>query len=106
MFDSSDHEDADEIIDFVDRSCHDLFYPIFDHDHDSVVVYFSKPPIYDYLSVDKVETPQIVKALQPEPMVMSGPRCAEDGFTSDKENVKTSKDPHHSFLCIEDQSHT
>lgn len=57
LFDLSDHEDADEIIDFTNCSCHDLFTPIFDHDHDSIVVDFSKPPIYDDLSDDEVETP-------------------------------------------------
>lgn len=57
LFDSSDHEDTDEIIDFVDRSCHDLFTLVFDNDDDSIIVDFSKPHVYDDLSVDKVETP-------------------------------------------------
>ena len=70
LFDSSDLEDTDEIIDFSDHSCHDLFTPIFDHDDDSIVVYFSKPPIYDDLSIDEVEMPQTIEALQPTLMVM------------------------------------
>jgi hypothetical protein len=37
---------------------------------------------------------------------MSGPRCPEVGFTSDQEIVQTPKAPHHSSVCIEDQSHT
>lgn len=56
LYDSSDHEDADEIIDFSDRRGHDLFTLIFDHDVDSIIVDLSKPPIYDDLSVDEVET--------------------------------------------------
>ena len=37
---------------------------------------------------------------------MSGPRCPKVGFTSDQEIVQTPKAPHHSSVCIEDQSHT
>lgn len=65
LFDSSDHEDTDEIIDFVDHSCHDLFTPVFDHNDDSIVVDFSKPLVYDDLSVTELETPQTVEALHP-----------------------------------------
>ena len=60
LFDSSDHEDANEIIDFSNLSCRDLFTPIFDHDDDSIIVYFLKPPVYDDLSNDELETPQTV----------------------------------------------
>jgi len=37
---------------------------------------------------------------------MSGPYCLEVGFTSNQEIFETLKAPHHSFVCIEDQSHT
>jgi len=57
LFDSSDHEDANEIIDFSDHSCRDLFTPIFDQNDDSITVDFLKPPIYDDLSINEVETP-------------------------------------------------
>ena len=57
IFDSLYHEDTDEIIDFSDHDCHDPFTPIFDHDDDSIAVYFSKPPIYDDLYDDEDETP-------------------------------------------------
>jgi len=106
LFDSSDHEDVDEIIDFSDRGCSDPFAPIFDHNHDSIAVDFSKPPVYDDISDDEVETLQAIKELQPELMVMSGPRCLEVGFTYDQEIDQPTKAPHHSSVCIEDQSHT
>ena len=63
LFDSSDHEDANQIIDFDDHSCHALFTPVFNHDNDSITVDFSKPRVYDDLSVNDVETPQTVEAL-------------------------------------------
>jgi len=47
-----------------------------------------------------------VEALQPELMVMLGPHYFEVGFTSDQEIVETPKAPHHSSVCIDDQSHT
>ena len=106
LFFLSDHEDTDEITNFSDRSCRDLFTPAFDHDDDSIVVDLSKPPVYDDLSIDEVETTQTVEALHPEMMVMSGPCCPEVGFTSNQEIVETPKAPHHSSVCIEDQSHT
>jgi len=31
LYNSSDHENSDELIDFYDRICRDLFTPIFDH---------------------------------------------------------------------------
>ena len=61
LFDSLDHEDADEIIDFSDHGCRDPFTPIFDHDHDSIAVDFSKPPVHDDLSDDEVKTPQTAR---------------------------------------------
>jgi len=57
LFDLSDHEDATEIIDFSDRSCRDPFTLVFDHNDDSITIDFSKPPVYDDLSDDEVETP-------------------------------------------------
>jgi len=59
---------------------------------------------YD-LFEDEVETPQTVEALQPELMVMLGPHYLEVGFTSNREIVQSLEAPHHSFVCIEDQSH-
>ncbi len=73
---------------------------------DSVTIYLSKPPVYDDLPDDEVETPKTVKALQPELMVMLGGHYPKDGFASDQEIVETPKAPHHSSICIEDQSHT
>ena len=106
LFDSSDHEDANEIIYFFYHGYHDTFTTIFDHDNESITVDLSKPPVYDDLSNDEVETHKVVEALQPEMMVMSSPRCPEVGFTSDQEIVQSPKAPHHSYVCIEDQSHT
>lgn len=37
---------------------------------------------------------------------MSGPRSLGVSLTSDQEIVQSPKDPHHSFVCIEDQCHT
>ena len=62
LFDLSDHEDANKIIDFLYCSCRDLFTPVYDHDDDSIAVDFSNPPIYDDLSVDEVKTSQTVEA--------------------------------------------
>jgi len=91
---------------FLDSSCCDLFTPIFNHDHDSIIVDFSKPPFYDDLSYDEVETPHIVESLQPTLMVMSSPHCPEVGFTSDHEIMQSPKAPHPSSIYIEDKSHT
>lgn len=44
----------------------------FDHDVDSLVVGLSKPSIFNDLSVDEVETPQVVETLHLELMVISG----------------------------------
>lgn len=103
LFDSSDHNDVDEIIDFSDCRCRDLFTPVFDHDDDYKVVDFSKTLVYDDLFFDEVETPQIVEALQPELMVMSGPCCFEVGFTSNQGIFEAFEAPHHSSVCIEYQ---
>ena len=105
-FDSSDHEDVDEIIDFADHSCRDLWTPVFNHDGDSIIVNFSKSPVYDDLSVDEAEIPQAVEALHTKLMVMSRPCYPEVGFTFDQEIVEMPKAPHQSSVCIEDQSHT
>jgi len=85
---------------------HDLYTSVFDQDDESIGVDFSKPPAYDDPSVNKVETPQTLKALQPKLMVMLGPRCPKVAFPSDQEIVETPEAPHHSFLFLEDQSHT
>ena len=63
LFDSSDHEDADEIIDFFDRGYRDPFTLVFDHDHDSITVDLLKPLIYDDLPDDELETPKVVEEL-------------------------------------------
>ena len=42
---------------FSNRSFHDLFTPIFNHDDDSIAIDFLKPPVLDYLSINEVETP-------------------------------------------------
>jgi len=60
---SSDHEDAKEFIDFSDRGSRDPFTSIFYHNHDSITVDISKPPVYDDLSDDEVETPKTVEAI-------------------------------------------
>ena len=106
LFNSCDHEDAEEFIDFSNCGSCDQFTSIFYHDHDSIAVDLSKPPVYDNLSDDEVETPKTVKALQPELMVMSGPHCPEVGFTSNQEIVQSPKAPHHSSACSKYQSHT
>lgn len=77
MYNSLDHEDVDEHIEFSDCGYHDLFNPSFDHDVDSLVVDISKPLIFDDLPDDEVETPQYVEAHQPELMVMLGTHYLE-----------------------------
>jgi len=89
LCDSSNHEDADQHPRFYDLSCRDLFTSSSDDDVDSLFVNPSKPLVYDDPSINKDKTPQFVKALQPELMVMSGPRCPEVGFTSDHKIVQT-----------------
>jgi len=37
---------------------------------------------------------------------MSGPHYPDVGFTFDQEIVQSPDTPHHSSICIEDQSHT
>lgn len=106
LFDLSDHEDADEIIEFSNHGYRDPFTSVFDHDDDSIKINFSKPPIYDDLFDDEVETPQIFEALQPELMVMSSPPCPEVGFTSNQDIVQSPEAPHHSYVCIKYPSHT
>ena len=63
MFDSSDHEDADEFIDFSDHGDRDPFASIFYHNHESIAIDLSKPLVYDDLPDDQVETPKTVEAL-------------------------------------------
>lgn len=75
LHDSSNHKDADKHLEFSDLGCHYLSTSSSDHDVDSIVVNLSKTLVYDDLSVDEVETPHTVEALQPELMVMLGPRC-------------------------------
>jgi len=56
LFDSSNHEDVDKIIDSFNHRCHDLFTLVFNHGDDYIKIYFSKPLVYDDLSIDEVET--------------------------------------------------
>lgn len=104
--DSTNHDNVNEHLEFFDLGCHDLFTSSSDQNVDSTVVNLSKTLVCDDLSVHEVEIPQIVEALQPELMVMSGPYCLEVGFASSQEIVETLKDPHHSLFCIEDQPNT
>jgi len=100
LFDSSDHEDVEEFIDFSDHGCHYPFSSNFNHDHESIVVDFLKPPVYDDLLDDEVETPKVVEALQPKLMVMSCPRSLGVSLTSDHEIVQSPKAPHHSSILL------
>lgn len=83
LHDSSNHEDTKKHPRISDPSCHDLSTSSSNHDVYSIIVNLSKTLVYDGPSIDKVETPQAIEALQPELMVMSVPRCLEVGFTSD-----------------------
>lgn len=67
----SEHEDAKEIVDFSGHAGHDPFFSIFYHDHESIIVDLLKPPVYDDIPNDEVETPKNVEALQPKLMVSS-----------------------------------
>lgn len=106
LFDSSDHEDAKEFIDFFDHYSHDPFASNFYHDHDSITVDLSKPPVYDDLPDDEVETPKTVETLQLKLMVMSSPHSIEVSLTSDHEIIQSLEAPHRSSICTEDPSHT
>ena len=106
LHDSSNYQDAKKHPEFFDLGCRGLSTYSYDHDVDSTIVNLSRTMVYDDLSVDEVETPQTVEALQPKLMVMSGPHFLEVGFMFDKEIVETIEAPHHSLLCIYDQSNT
>jgi len=106
MFDSSDHKDAKEFIDFFDHGNRDPFASIFYHDHESIAVDLSKPSVYDDLPNDEVETPKTIEALQPELIVMSGSHSLWVSLTSNHETVQSPKAPHYSSVCVEDPSHT
>ena len=54
--------------------------------------------MYDGLPDDEVETPKTVEALQPEMMVMSGPRSLWVSLTSNHEIVQSPKAPHNSSV--------
>ena len=103
LYNSSDHEDANKHIKFSDHGCRDLFSPSSDHNDDPFTVDIYKPHVFDDLPIDEVETPQVVEALQPELMVMSGPRYVEIDSTLDQKFVETPKAPHHSPFFIEYQ---
>jgi len=61
--DSSNHEDANKHCGFSDLGCRDLSTSSSNHHFYSILFNPSKPLVYDDLSVDKVETSQIVEAL-------------------------------------------
>ena len=96
---SSNHEDADKHLEFSDLGCNDLFTFSSHHDFDSTIINLSKTLVHNDLFVNEVETPQTVKELQPELMVMSGPCYSEVGFTSGQDIFETFKAPHHSLLA-------
>ena len=106
LCDSSNHEDADQHPEFSDLGCRDLFTTSSNHDVDSLIFNLFKPLVYQYPSMNKVETLQTIKAPQPELMVMPAPHCLEVGFASDQEIVQTIKAPHRSSVCTQDQSNT
>ena len=106
LHDSSNHEDVEKHPRFYHLGCYDLSNSSSDHDVDSLIVNPSNPLVYDYPSVNEVETLQTVEALQPDLMLMPSPRCPKVGFTFDQEIFETPKAPHHSSVCIDDQSHT
>ena len=83
LSDSSNHEDFDQHPEFFDLGCRDLSISSSDHDVDSLIVNPSKLMVYEDPSVNEVETPQTVKELQLELMVMLGPVYPEVGFASD-----------------------
>jgi len=101
LYDSLDHEDFDVHLEFSDRGCHDLFAHSLDCNYDSLVVDLSMQPIFDDLLANEVETPQDVKALQPEMVVMSGPRCLKVSSSLNHKYVEPSQAPHHSLMHIE-----
>ena len=105
LFNLSNHEDTKEFIDFSDYGSSDPFTSIFYNNLDSIAIDLSKPPVYDDLSDDEVETPKIVEALQPEMISMSSPHSLGVSLTFDHETVQSPKAPHRSFICIEDPSH-
>jgi len=59
LFDSSDHEDIDEIVDFSDRGYRDPYTSIFDHDHESIAVDLSKPPSMMIYLMMKLKHPRL-----------------------------------------------
>lgn len=63
LFNSSDHKDAEELIDFSNHGIRDPFYSILDHNHEYIAVDLEKPPLYDDLLDHEVETPKTTKAL-------------------------------------------
>ena len=68
LHDSSNHEDADKHLEFFDLGCRDLSTSSSNHDANAIGVNLSKTLVYDDLSVDEVETLQIVEATQPKLM--------------------------------------
>lgn len=104
LYDSSDHDDVDEHIKLFYCGFCDLFAPSFDHNVDSFTDDISKPPIFDDLRLHEVENQQVIKALQLEMMVMSGPHCLEVDSTEDYNFLKKIKAPHYSPIYNEYQS--
>lgn len=87
IYDSLDHEDADENIKFSNHGFHDLFTHSSYHDADSFSIDLSKPLVFDDLPNDEVESPQVVKALQLKLIVLSGSFSHEVSSASYKKFV-------------------
>lgn len=62
LLDSSKHEDAEKRLEFSYLRCCDLSTSSSNHDVDSIIVNMCKTLVYDDLSVNEVETLQVVEA--------------------------------------------
>jgi len=104
LYDSSDHEYADEHTKLSNCGCRDHFSPPFDQDVDSFSVELYKPSILEDLLVREVKTPRDVKALQLDLMVIAGHHYIEVDSTQNKKSIETPKVLHHSLVYIKYQS--
>jgi len=57
LYDSLNHEDSNQHLEFSNLGCRDLFTSSSDHDVDSLIVNPSKPLVYEDPSINEVETP-------------------------------------------------
>jgi len=89
LYDSSDQEDASICDDKIsNHGCRDLFIDSFGHDYDCYTINLSKPLIFNYLSSDVLELPQIVAVLDLDSMVMSSSLNLEVSFNHDQDSPK------------------